>query len=741
MWWRNKTILVPTLLLVAVHLARPSSGEQLLEAPRNRARDALPARTTRRKLKGAAPATLLGGSNETDSAHHRLLKRRGQNKREPTEGKRKRAKKEAGKNWRAKRIEGQKKKKTRANKNIKGGNKTGAKEKLRPADASQEIRYSRPNGKPKPARKPKNQGRKPSKPNETRTSSRTTTSTSADEYKVTAAKDLCNSKSRYRTCLTRPRPPSSEPKCSSISKYDKKPPLYDDERFISGDVTLTLLDPERKLNCANAVRLEETLLTFLADNIGDGGEESQKHDTFEPVCVSIQGTASSSQDLIDSKKGSDVLGLLIEVTFVQKASVGDWSRRLSEADSLEADLELLDGAVHWNSLKGEGRKGDGLPLFHGQVADQQSTVNRELRKGQCSAIEVALCCTQYVINGYDLPSGQFCKDLGCDIDQCGTGRYPKQYEKKTDDWNDDDKGAKWMSDGFVRRLFTEEYEAHRDLEVSETVDNSLEQRHLKLNFHPNSRCPRYSFRVSSPSWYDNFYSTAYPDRTSASTYRSSWTDHSSSKSGKFGKSQGKNRGNSNKSFHYRDDVHFCPAYGLLKDSDFVDALNCLTPFESDEADAQLDIQSLSSATICAANRYNVENYDEPSLDCSDFDSKKCDGANDDILPGLGRRGVCLNIIEDSEVRTALPTFVSFEVSHEFQSSLTNLDPVANSITHFEPISFAIAEPVSTAKLSQLWLTMLDLPSHQFCRTLLPTLSPSLSPSLRPTLSRKSLTDF
>ena len=654
MWWRNETILVHTLLLLAVHLARPTSGEELLEAPRNRARDEFPARTTRRRLKGAATAKLLGGSYGSDSAHHRLLNRRGQNERGSTQEERK-PKKGAG-SWRAKRRGGDVKKKKIKKKRakqqqIQGGNKSGTKEELIPADAGQEIRYTpQNNGKPKPARKPTNQGRKPSKPNDT-SSSRTTTSTSADEYKVTAAKDLCNSNSRYRTCLTRPRSRSSEPICSSISKYDKKPPLYGDERFISGDVTLTLLDPERNLNCANAVRLEETLLTFLADNIGDGGEESQKYDTFEPVCVSIQGTASSSQDLIDSKKGSDVLGLHVEVTFVQKASVGDWSRRLIEADGLEADPELSDG-VHSNSPKVDGLHDDGLPLFRDQVADQPSTANRELRKGLCSAIDVALCCTQYVINGYDSPSGQHCKELGCDVDQCGTGRYPKQYDKKADDWNDDGKGAKWMSDGFHRRLYTGESEAQHDLAVSEIVDDVFGQRHLKLKFHPNSRCPRYSSRVSSPSWYDNYYSTAYPDRTSASNYRSSWVDRTSSKSGKP-----RNRGNY--AFQYRDDVYFCPAHGLLKDNDFVDALNCLTPFESDQVDAQLDIQSLSSATVCAANRYNIENYDEPSLDCSDFDSKKCDGANDDILPGMGRRDVCLDKIEDLEVMTALPTFVSF----------------------------------------------------------------------------------
>lgn len=701
MWWRNKTILVQSLLLVAVHLARLSisSGEELLGlgAPGNRARDELPARTTRRKLKGAATATHFGESNESDSAHHRLLKRRENKRGKPAEGKRKRAKKEAGENWRAKRKEGPKTKNKGAKQNNKRGNRNGTKKKLSPADGSQEMRYtpqSRPNGKPKPARKPKNQGRKPSNPNETRTSSRTTTSTSTDEYEATPAKDLCNSNSRYRTCLTRPRPPSSDPKCSSISKYDKRPQVYDDERLISGDVTLTLLDPEKSMNCANAVRLEETLLTFLADNIGDGGEESEKHDTFEPVCVSIQGTASSSQDLVDSKKGSDVLGLLLEVTFVQKASVGDWRRRLGESDRPEVDFELRDAAVLSNSLKDDRRTDVGLPLFE-HVVDQHSTANRELRKLQCSAIEVALCCTQYVINGYDSPSGQYCKDLGCDVDQCGTGRYPKQYGKKADGWNDDGNGAKWMSDGFVRRLFTGEPEAQRDLEVSEIVDDIFGQRHLKLNFHPDSRCPRYSSRVSSPSWYDNFSSTAYPGQTSASSYRSSRTYHSSSKSGKFGKSQGKNRGKSNKSFHLRDDAYFCPAYGLLKDSDFVDTLNCLTPFESDEVDAQLDIQSLSSATICAANRYNIENYDEPSLDCSDFDSKKCDGTNDDILPGLGRRDVCLNNIEDSEGMTALPTFVSFEVS---QSDCR----IMNSRAQFFKIS-------------------IKLP------TLLPTLSPSLSP--------------
>ena len=113
MWWRNKTILVQSLLLVAVHLARLSisSGEELLGAPGDRARDELPARTTRRKLKGAATATHFGESNESDSAHHRLLKRRENKRGKPAEGKRKRAKKEAGENWRAKRKEGPKTKK------------------------------------------------------------------------------------------------------------------------------------------------------------------------------------------------------------------------------------------------------------------------------------------------------------------------------------------------------------------------------------------------------------------------------------------------------------------------------------------------------------------------------------------------------------------------------------------------------------------------------------------------------
>ena len=53
---------------------------------------------------------------------------------------------------------------------------------------------------------------------------------------------------------------------------------------------------------------------------------------------------------------------------------------------------------------------------------------------KCSAIETALCCSEYAINNHQ-PPGLWCQELGCDTNKqvCGDGRDARRQEKSRPD--------------------------------------------------------------------------------------------------------------------------------------------------------------------------------------------------------------------------------------------------------------------------------------------------------------------
>ncbi|KAL9182528.1 hypothetical protein ACHAXT_013180, partial [Thalassiosira profunda] len=80
----------------------------------------------------------------------------------------------------------------------------------------------------------------------------------------------------------------------------------------------------------------------------------------------------------------------------------------------------------------------------------------------------------------------------------------------------------------------------------------------------------------------------------------------------------------------------------LRGVDFTAAVRRYTMFEPNDSEAHLDVEDIDSLACCSANRYSIEECGTPVLECKDFKSEGCDGANDDMLPPLEpEEGSCL----------------------------------------------------------------------------------------------------
>mmetsp|Transcript_29206 Transcript_29206/g.65953 ORF Transcript_29206/g.65953 Transcript_29206/m.65953 type:complete len:835 (-) Transcript_29206:198-2702(-) len=189
--------------------------------------------------------------------------------------------------------------------------------------------------------------------------------------------------SQYSTCLNR----------STNAISNVPPPVSGRERLISGTIVADMMSDDTSVNCLSSSKLEKTTLTYLADNIGGGGNTA----SFEPVCVRVKRGARAQENVPDRGRTTRTNAVEMIVTYVDRSGRsrsldGEWTE---EQDYTSPDEE------------------------------------RELRRvGGCKAIDRALCCSQAVING---AMGKHCKQKGCGSRNCGAGRRRDIFQRSLGD--------------------------------------------------------------------------------------------------------------------------------------------------------------------------------------------------------------------------------------------------------------------------------------------------------------------
>jgi len=179
----------------------------------------------------------------------------------------------------------------------------------------------------------------------------------------------------YRTCFQR------QGECNQIAS--SKPTLSNDESLLEGAMHLVLLQDSTQVTCERIIEMEETVLTFLADNIGSG-------DTYLPACVYISDH------------------------FHDRRLVPGSSGQFVESTAFELDLSFIQKNEVRRKLRAGGKPQSG---FMG--------VNQR-NLARCTPTEKALCCSQNAINNN---IGEFCSNLGCNLTKCGRGRRPRHVTR------------------------------------------------------------------------------------------------------------------------------------------------------------------------------------------------------------------------------------------------------------------------------------------------------------------------
>ena len=152
--------------------------------------------------------------------------------------------------------------------------------------------------------------------------------------------------SESRTCFKR----SGD--CDSIFSGADYPEMKSNESLLEGTMHVILLDDSTPVTCDNIFELEQTLLVFLADNIGS-------QDTYRPVCVRIVEYANDEQQVDGVFVES--IALKIELTFIETLA-----RRLQKVDR----RELVKIRRQGNGTSSIHRSSNRLsPAFH-QAQDE-----------------------------------------------------------------------------------------------------------------------------------------------------------------------------------------------------------------------------------------------------------------------------------------------------------------------------------------------------------------------------------
>eukprot|EP00804_Cyclotella_cryptica_P000779 CCRYP_001041-RB/>CCRYP_001041-RB protein AED:0.02 eAED:0.02 QI:170/1/1/1/1/0.66/3/964/479 len=219
---------------------------------------------------------------------------------------------------------------------------------------------------------------------------------------------------RFRTCLSREEDPTNDLQgCDAIlrNSYNmgalflqrgKWPPPSDDPDYIEphvpytepyikndevmtlGFMHLTLLQSTENLNCNERIRVEETVLWYLQQNVGED-------DTFYPMCVFLDEDAIS-EEIVRGADGrvAATTALKVEVVFRTKTK---FNNKLEK----EARVRRRMMEEKWGNAT--------VP----RVRDLQLL-------DTCNSANHHLCCSQDSING---DQGGFCNSIGCELSECG----------------------------------------------------------------------------------------------------------------------------------------------------------------------------------------------------------------------------------------------------------------------------------------------------------------------------------
>ena len=604
--------------------------------------------------------------------------------------------------------------------------------------------------------------------------------------------ELCLSSQNdsYRTCYQRQNidpttslsssSSSSSIKCDSITNRKEyvpftKPYVTNDEELITGTVVLTMLlsddtttttaastTTEDELNCRESFKLEETVLTYLSDNIG-----SER--TFTPVCVYLEKYVYSSSR--GEVGGGRTLALEFEVTYIHNKI-----RNTSSSSSRNNERRMLGYEKWMHPLKLEMESIVGLDLSEvnpmevvrpgEQISDrivEGSNNNRGLRKTKKTKKSKS-----------KLKIGKGKKKKMMSNVQTNDDDDLDSTDDAVNDYNDDE--AEDDDEAFPTLMPTT---AEEDKVEGEEVDKEYTNTKECTAIQTALCCSQLAINAASPPpGRGGTRAGIYCDSLDCSFRKQCGTGRMSSQNviiedrvlqvtrkdvnnkENFETTNTVSGGGGRKdcspfffptanptwfdNYKGRSVNKICPAYGMLKAQDFNEAIRCITKIKiqdrSNYADAfhgsrsleriksapvyaELNVRSLESASYCSLNRYSLQQQGKPILSCEEFENeyecqvsqgnKNLFGTNDDILPYVD------TITEDGVVCTKKED----EDNIDDDEDVDDADPTSSS------------SPTLMPTLSPSTLEPTPSPPTLAPTLIMPTLSPTLTPTLSPETTR------
>jgi len=375
--------------------------------------------------------------------------------------------------------------------------------------------------------------------------------------------------------------PASEDECDAIACTE--PYVASDESLLKGTIYLTLLQDSTEITLANKIEMERALLNFLADNVG-------KDSMFQPVCAYTTGHAYYGEDVPDgSGKFAESNTLEMELTFVEKI---DLQRRAS----IHLDAKSVD---------------EDFILMHQGHRNLQS----------CAGIDLALCCSQDAINN---SFGEYCTNLGCERSMCGRGRRRSIFNRRLEEEESFHHVLERMSDTILVRRAAKSGKSSgsksgKSSKSSKSSGKSSKSGHYLL---PGGRPP--SPRPPSPSIATNKPTNSPVQVPSGGQTPSPVQVPSGGQppSGGLPSTKPPPSGNQRSK---------CSEYGVFKAQHFKAIVSSYTSFTPQKVLSVLDATDTESVAICSANRFSLDSYDTPIIDCNEFSDADC-VRNEDIIP-------------------------------------------------------------------------------------------------------------
>lgn len=174
-----------------------------------------------------------------------------------------------------------------------------------------------------------------------------------------------------------------------------EPYIKNDEVMTVGFMHLTLLQSTESLDCNERIRVEETVLWYLQQNVGED-------DSFYPMCVFLDEDAISEEIV----RGAD--------------------GRIAATTALKVEVVFRTKKKFYNQLEKEAQAR--RRTAEEEFGNATSTRIRDLQAlDTCNSANHHLCCSQDSING---DQGGFCKSIGCELSSCrrrglGLGDIPR----------------------------------------------------------------------------------------------------------------------------------------------------------------------------------------------------------------------------------------------------------------------------------------------------------------------------